>query len=143
MDDLLEELIAETRGTLEGISGEIVARETDLANRARLDAIFRFVHTVKRSCGFLDLPRLARLSHAAENVLVAVRDCKRVSDTSLVDAVLGIFDRIAAIVDALDADAPLNEAGEDFLIAALTPDSLPKAPVAAMPLNSAPAAASG
>jgi two-component system chemotaxis sensor kinase CheA len=74
MDDLLEELIAETRGTLEGISGEIVARETDLADRARLDAIFRFVHTVKGSCGFLDLPRLARLSHAAEDVLVAVRD---------------------------------------------------------------------
>ena len=35
MDDLLEELTAETRGTLEGISGEIVARETDFANRAR------------------------------------------------------------------------------------------------------------
>jgi hypothetical protein len=35
MDDLLGELTAETRGTLEGISGEIVARETDLANRAR------------------------------------------------------------------------------------------------------------
>ncbi|MDQ0836907.1 Hpt domain-containing protein [Sphingomonas faeni] len=71
MDDLLEEFIAETRETLEGISGEIVAWEADPTDRTRLDAILHFVHTVKGSCGFLDLPRLARLSHAAEDVLAA------------------------------------------------------------------------
>ena len=81
MDDLLQEFIAETRETLEALSGEIVAWEADPADRARLDAIFRFVHTVKGSCGFLDLPRLARLSHAAEDVLAAVRDGERAPDT--------------------------------------------------------------
>ena len=58
-------------------------------DRARLDAIFRFVHTIKGSCGFLDLPRLARLSHAAEDALAMVRDGRRTPDTALVDAVLG------------------------------------------------------
>ena len=98
MDDLLQEFIAETRETLEALSGEIVAWEVDPTDRARLDAIFRFVHTVKGSCGFLDLPRLARLSHAAEDVLAAVRSGERVPDTLLVDAVLGIVDRIGALV---------------------------------------------
>ncbi len=131
MDDLLEEFIAETRETLEAISGEIVAWEAAPADSARLDAIFRFVHTVKGSCGFLDLPRLARLSHAAEDVLAAVRDGKRTPDTALVDAVLGIVDRISAIVEAIDAGFALDDSGEDELIAALAPDAQPKAPVAA------------
>ncbi|MEG3124670.1 chemotaxis protein CheA [Sphingomonas sp. GB1N7] len=119
MDDLLQEFIAETRETLEALSGEIVAWESDPSDRNRLDAIFRFVHTVKGSCGFLDLPRLARLSHAAEDVLAAVRDGSRSPDTKLVNAVLAIVDRIGEIVEAIDAGAALDDSGEDLLIAAL------------------------
>ena len=137
MDDLLQEFIAETRETLEAIAGEIVAWEAEPADSARLDAIFRFVHTVKGSCGFLDLPRLARLSHAAEDVLAAVRDGKRTPDTALVNAVLGIVDRIAAIVEAIDAGASLDDADEDVLIAALAPDAQPRAQIQAAPQNRA------
>jgi two-component system chemotaxis sensor kinase CheA len=125
MDDLLQEFIAETRETLEALSGEIVAWEADPTDRARLDAIFRFVHTVKGSCGFLDLPRLARLSHAAEDVLAAVRDGKRVPDTALVNAVLAIVDRIGEIVEAIDSGAALDDSSEDLLIAALAEDAQP------------------
>ncbi|WP_082472941.1 chemotaxis protein CheA [Sphingomonas sp. Leaf357] len=119
MDDLLQEFIAETRETLEALSGEIVAWESDPSDRNRLDAIFRFVHTVKGSCGFLDLPRLARLSHAAEDVLAAVRDGSRAPDTKLVNAVLAIVDRIGEIVEAIDGGVALDDSGEDLLIAAL------------------------
>ncbi|WP_326525058.1 chemotaxis protein CheA [Sphingomonas sp.] len=119
MDDLLQEFIAETRETLEALSGEIVAWEADPSDRARLDAIFRFVHTVKGSCGFLDLPRLARLSHAAEDVLAAVRDGSRTPDRALVNAVLAVVDRIGELVEAIDAQEALDDSGEDLLIAAL------------------------
>lgn len=119
MDDLLQEFIAETRETLEALSGEIVAWEASPHDRERLDAIFRFVHTVKGSCGFLDLPRLARLSHAAEDVLADVRAGERVPDRALVNAVLGVVDRIGEIVEAIDAGAALDDTGEDLLIAAL------------------------
>lgn len=137
MDDLLLEFIAETRETLDALSGEIVAWEHDPADRARLDAIFRFVHTVKGSCGFLDLPRLARLSHAAEDVLAAVRAGERVPDTALVDAVLAIVDRIGALVEAISTGESLDDAGEDLLIGALDGRSV-VAPVPAGP--AAPAA---
>lgn len=120
MDDLLQEFIAETRETLEALSGEIVAWETTPADRTRLDAIFRFVHTVKGSCGFLDLPRLARLSHAAEDALAAVRDDQRIPDTALVDAVLAIVDRIGAIVEAIDAGTPEDDSDDAALIAAVS-----------------------
>ena len=123
MDDLLQEFIAETRETAEALAGEIVAWEAAPDDRDRLDAIFRFVHTVKGSCGFLDLPRLARLSHAAEDVLDAVRSGRRMPDTKLVNAVLAIVDRIGEIVEAIDAGVALDDSSEDLLIAALDAES--------------------
>ncbi|MFV0624627.1 chemotaxis protein CheA [Sphingomonas sp. ac-8] len=138
MDDLLQEFIAETRETLETLSGEIVAWEAAPHDRARLDAIFRFVHTVKGSCGFLDLPRLERLSHAAEDVLAEVRAGTRTPDRALVDAVLAVVDRIGALVDAIDAGVALPDAGEDALIAALAlGGTLPVAPAPAKPRGQA------
>jgi two-component system chemotaxis sensor kinase CheA len=131
MDDLLQEFVAETRETLEALAGEIVAWEADPGDRARLDAIFRFVHTVKGSCGFLDLPRLARLSHAAEDALAAVRDGDRHPDLALVNAVLGIVDRIGEVVEAIDAGVALDDTSDDLLIAALAEDAAPVAPVTA------------
>lgn len=119
MDDLLVEFIAETRETLEALSGEIVAWEAEPGDRARLDSIFRFVHTVKGSCGFLDLPRFARLSHAAEDALATVRSGSRVADAALVSAVLGIIDRIGELVEALDSGEAEPDGDDAVLIAAL------------------------
>lgn len=121
MDDLLREFIAETRETLEALSGEIVAWEASPGDRGRLDAIFRFVHTVKGSCGFLGLPRLLRLSHAAEDVLADVRAGTRTPDRALLNAVLAVVDRIGALVEALDGGAAVPEDDEAGLIAALGP----------------------
>lgn len=119
MDDLLADFIAETREMLEASSGELVAWEADPTDRARLDAIFRFVHTVKGNCGFFDFPRLASLSHAAEDALADCRAGRREPDSHLVTAVLAIIDRIAAMVDAIEANTPFPEGGDDSLIAAL------------------------
>ena len=67
MEDLLAEFIAESRDMLEALSGEIVAWEADPADRARLDAIFRFVHTVKGNCGFFAWPRSSPRSARGAN----------------------------------------------------------------------------
>ena len=119
MEELLGEFIAETRETLEPLAGEIVAWEADPSDRARLDSIFRFVHTVKGSCGFLDLPRLEKLSHAAESALAEVRSGDRTPDRKLVNAVLAIIDRIGEYVEALAAGEPYPEGGDNALILAL------------------------
>ena len=102
MDELLTEFVAETREMLEASEGEIVAWETDPSDRARLDAIFRFVHTVKGNCGFFDFPHLEKLSHAAEDVLAEVRAGRRKPDAALVTAVLAVIDRISEMVDAIE-----------------------------------------
>lgn len=119
MDDLLAEFIAESRDMLEALSGEIVAWEADPADRARLDAIFRFVHTVKGNCGFFEFPRLEALSHAAEDALADVRAGRRQADHGLVTAVLAVIDRIAEIVAAIGDGREQPGSDDAPLIAAL------------------------
>ena len=91
MDEILAEFIAETLETLEVLSGEVVAWEADPTDSSRLDAFFRFFHTVKGSCGFLNLPRFERLAHAAEDVLADIRRGERSADPATVTAVLAVM----------------------------------------------------
>ncbi|HWJ69505.1 MAG TPA: chemotaxis protein CheA [Sphingobium sp.] len=121
MDEILGEFIAETLETLEALSGEVVAWEANPADQSRLDAFFRFFHTVKGSCGFLNLPRFERLAHHAEDVLAAVRRGERQADPATVSAVLAVMDRIGALARALGDNAtapesPSPEADDDALL---------------------------
>ncbi|HUD94238.1 chemotaxis protein CheA [Sphingobium sp.] len=123
MDELLQEFISETQETLEALAGEVVAWEADPSDRDRLDAIFRFFHTVKGSCGFLNLPRFERLSHAAEDVLSEIRAGNRQPDPATVTAVLGLMDRIGELTEAVAMGAALPNENDDYLIAALSAPS--------------------
>ena len=125
MDDLLADFVAETREMLEASGEEIVAWEADPTDKARLDTIFRFVHTVKGNCGFFDFPRLERLSHAAEDALSDCRAGRREPDRALVSAVLAIMDRIGQMNDAIEAGEEYPAGGDDALIDALQPGAGP------------------
>lgn len=119
MDDLIQDFIAETRETLDALASELVLWEQNPHDAERLDSIFRFVHTVKGSCGFLNLPRFERLSHAAEEVLAQVRDGRREASAPLVDAVLAIIDRIGELIIVMDSGEALPDTTDHDLISAL------------------------
>ncbi len=121
MDDLIADFVAECREMLEALGGEIVAWEAEPDDRARLDSIFRFVHTVKGNCGFFEFPRLEALSHAAEDALADVRAGRRVADGQLVSAVLAVIDRIGEMVAAIDAGEDFPAGDDSSLILALEP----------------------
>ncbi len=121
MDDLIADFVAECREMLEALGGEIVAWEAQPDDRARLDSIFRFVHTVKGNCGFFEFPRLEALSHAAEDALADVRAGRRQADGMLVSAVLAIIDRIGEMVGAIEAGEDMPPGDDSALIDALAP----------------------
>jgi two-component system chemotaxis sensor kinase CheA len=136
VDDLINDFIAETREMLEALSGEIVAWEAMPDDRARLDEIFRFVHTVKGNSGFFDLPRIRALSHAAEDALAAVRSGARAADATLVSAVLAVIDRLAELVEALETGEALASEDDSALIDALSAEQPAEAAEAeAVPAN--------
>ena len=63
MDDLIAEFLTETAESLEVVDSELVRFEANPNDRKTLDNIFRLVHTIKGTCGFLGLPRLESLAH--------------------------------------------------------------------------------
>lgn len=130
MDDLLNDFLAETAEILAEAGGAIVAWEADPADRERLDAIFRLVHTIKGSSGFLALPRVTALSHAAEGALDQVRRGQRTADAALVTAVLGIIDRLSGLCAALGTHGA-EPAGDDadVIDALAAPEAVSPAPV--------------
>lgn len=129
MDDLLNDFLAETAEILAEAGGALVAWEADPGDRERLDAIFRLVHTIKGSSGFLSLPRVTALAHSAEDALDQVRRGNRPADAALVSAVLGVIDRLAELCGALGTGSG-EPAGDDAdVIDALAfADEKPEAP---------------
>src|ERR1700739_2140185 len=69
MDDLLREFLTETSESLDTVDNQLVKFEQEPNSAKILDNIFRLVHTIKRTCGFLGLPRLEALAHAAETLM--------------------------------------------------------------------------
>lgn len=102
MDDLLREFLTETNESLDVVDVELVKFEQEPNNTKVLDNIFRLVHTIKGTCGFLGLPRLEALAHAAETLMGKFRDGVPVT-TEAVSLVLSTIDRIKAIVGDLEA----------------------------------------
>jgi two-component system chemotaxis sensor kinase CheA len=112
MDDLLADFLAETIEALASLDDALLRLERMPEDRATIGEIFRIVHTIKGTCGFLSLPRLERLAHAAENVLGRYREGSLVVTPDGVSLILGATDGIKRIVVAL-AESGREPPGDD------------------------------
>src|SRR5688572_27878078 len=118
MDDLLGDFLSETAESLDLLDSELVRFEREPDNADMLNAIFRLVHTVKGTCGFLGLPRLAKLAHAAETLMGQYRDGAPVTAEG-VSLILGSIDRIKQILAELERQGAEPSGSDAELIAAL------------------------
>ncbi len=101
MDELLGEFLAETGESLDRVDLELVSFEQEPDNVEMLNTIFRLVHTVKGTCGFMGLQRLAKLAHAAETLIGQYRDRTKVTVEG-VSLVLATIDRIKHILYGIE-----------------------------------------
>ncbi len=101
MDELLKEFLTETNESLDTVDVELVRFEQEPNNAKILDNIFRLVHTIKGTCGFLGLPRLEALSHAAESLMGKFRDGMPVTGDA-VTLILFTLDRLKEILSDLE-----------------------------------------
>lgn len=101
MGDLLREFLTETRESLDVIDVEVVRFEQDPNNAKILENIFRLFHTIKGTCGFLNLPRLEALAHAAETMMARFRDGVPVASEA-VTLILSTLDRLKDILTEFD-----------------------------------------
>ena len=139
VDDLLQEFLTETTESMDTLDVELVKLEQNPNDPGLLGNIFRLVHTVKGTCGFLGLPRLEAVAHAGENVLGKVRDGVLTVTPDAVSLVLESLDRIKELLTALEATEHEPEGDDSDLIARL--NAFAESGGAAAPAAPAPAAA--
>jgi two-component system, chemotaxis family, sensor kinase CheA len=118
MDDLLREFLTETSESLDTVDNQLVRFEQEPNNAKILDNIFRLVHTIKGTCGFLGLPRLEALAHAAETLMGKFRDGMPVTGQA-VTLILTTIDRIKEILGQLEATEAEPEGNDQDLIGEL------------------------
>ena len=116
MDDLLTEFLTEANESLAGLDEALLSLEKSHQTTTRQSRlIFRLVHTIKGTCGFLGLPRLERVAHSAENVLGLVREGTiAATPAHLLPSVLAAaMDVMKAIVTATSLQPALEPTGDD------------------------------
>jgi two-component system, chemotaxis family, sensor kinase CheA len=119
MDELLSEFLTETNENLDVIDVELVTLEKNPDNPGLIDNIFRLVHTIKGTCGFLGLPRLESVAHSAENILGKVRDGSMSPSPEVISLVLEALDQIKEIMAELEATEAEPEGDDAELIGRL------------------------
>ncbi len=141
MDDLLREFLTETGESLDTVDNQLVRFEQEPNNAKILDNIFRLVHTIKGTCGFLGLPRLEALAHAGETLMGKFRDGMPVK-AEAVTLILSSIDRIKEILAGLEASEAEPEGSDQDLIVQLhqmVEQGMQAMSASASPIASAPA----
>ncbi|MDJ0607945.1 MAG: chemotaxis protein CheW [Kiloniellales bacterium] len=119
MDDLLSEFLTETNESLSMLDVEIVRLEQNPNDPELIGNIFRLMHTIKGTCGFLGLPRLESVAHAGEDVLGKVRDGQLEVTADTVSLILECLDKIRFLLAKLEEHECEPEGDDGDLIARL------------------------
>jgi two-component system chemotaxis sensor kinase CheA len=147
MDELTREFLVESQEGLDRMERCLTDLESQPSDAGLLGEIFRSVHTIKGTTGFLGFKRLEKLAHAGENLLGLLRDGKMVADRTVITGLLQLLDGLRAILTTIEAE-DAEGAGDDALLISLmeelqtpaartvhaqTSASLPAAPAVAAP----------
>jgi two-component system chemotaxis sensor kinase CheA len=138
MDDLISEFIDETVESLSALDVDLVRLEQEPDNKELLGNIFRLMHTVKGTCGFLGLSRLEKMAHAAENLLDNFRSGKMEVTEYAMTLLFMSIDRVRFLVHEVNKGGS-EPAGDDTDIISAIESYISGAESGAVPAQSAPA----
>jgi two-component system chemotaxis sensor kinase CheA len=151
-DDVIREFLVESHENLSRLDRELVSLEKRPKDAALLASVFRTMHTIKGTCGFLAFSTLERISHQAESLLSQLRDGERELTPHLVSLILETVDatrKVLASIEASGEEGPdrfeelterLRAAVESKADAGSPPSpSAPPGPAAEHPEETAPA----
>lgn len=119
MDDVIQDFVTEAREGIEALDSKLVTFEHSPDDPALLGDIFRLIHTIKGTSGFLGLSRLQTVAHAAENVLGGFRDNTLVVSKDAVSAILHAVDVVRLVIDGIATDGTEPQGDDGPLIAKL------------------------
>src|SRR3979490_1715082 len=119
MDDLIKEFLVESIENLDRLDSELVKLESEPSSQELLSSIFRTIHTIKGSCGFLGFGKLEKVAHAGESLLSLLREGKIPLAPELTSGLLSMVDAIRTMLDVIQASGEDGEESYPKLIEAL------------------------
>jgi two-component system chemotaxis sensor kinase CheA len=119
-DDIVREFLAESNENLDTLDRELVLLEKDPKNSNILGSVFRSIHTIKGTCGFLGFTKLEKVAHSGENLLSNMRDGKLTLNTEIASGLMFMVDAVRRMLTAIEATGQDGEADYRDLIESLT-----------------------
>jgi two-component system, chemotaxis family, sensor kinase CheA len=148
-DDILREFLVESNENLDLLDREFIQLEKEPNNRDRLASVFRTIHTIKGTCGFLGFTKLEAVAHVGENLLSRLRDGELALIPEITTALLRMVDAIRQMLQSIEAIGSEGERNDADLVETLTrlqqgegqgsttPAAVPATPVPPAPVEAA------
>ncbi|MSR63061.1 MAG: histidine kinase [Planctomycetes bacterium] len=112
LDDIVRDFLVESHEGLDRLDNEMVVLEERPDEKETLASIFRTIHTIKGSSGFLGFGKLGKVAHAGENLLAKLRDGTFPLDNQITDSLLAMFDAVRKILERIEQTG--GEGDEDY-----------------------------
>src|SRR6476469_1163097 len=131
LDDIVEEFLVESHENLDQLDSDLVALEQDPNSRERLSSIFRTIHTIKGTSGFLAFNRLEEVTHVGENMLSRLRDGELALTRARTSVLLQMVDTVRSLLTSIEAsggEGPVDVSAVVASITAAMDDQAPAAP---------------
>jgi len=125
MDELTREFLIESQEGLDRMERCLTELEERPQDAGLLGDIFRSVHTIKGTTGFLGFKRLEKLAHAGENLLGLLRDGKLTADGPMITGLLQLMDGLRSILKIIESEGTEGEGEDAALIARLEDMQIP------------------
>jgi two-component system chemotaxis sensor kinase CheA len=109
MDELTREFLIESQEGLDRMERCLTDLEARPEDAGLIGDIFRSVHTIKGTTGFLGFKRLEMLAHAGENLLGLLREGKLTADGPIITGLLELLDGLRAILKIIEGEGGEGE----------------------------------
>ncbi len=120
MDEIVKDFLIESGENLDRLDQDLVKLEDAPSSKELLAGVFRTIHTIKGSCGFLGFARLEKLAHAGESLLSKLRDGDLTLDAEITSGLLAMVDAVRGMLAQIEASGQDGEDDHAALVAKLT-----------------------
>ena len=103
MDEIVKDFLIESNENLDRLDQELVQLESQPGSKELLGSIFRTIHTIKGSCGFLGFARLEKVAHAGENLLSLLRDGQLRLNPEGASGLMAMVDAVRRMLNEIEA----------------------------------------
>ena len=119
-DDIVKEFLVESYENLDRLDRELVGLEKNPEDRDALGSVFRTIHTIKGTCGFLGFNKLEAVAHVGESLLTRLRDRQLALNPEITTALLSMVDAVRQMLSQIETAGQEGERDDSLLIATLT-----------------------